>query len=131
MHPALFKTLREALGLTTSEIAQMAGVNIRTAQRWEATNPPPEDVVAPLVEQWDNWARKINTIIDLLDEQAENHGDPEVVSLTRYRHSEQATLAGLDMPAQQHAALLGHILMALTREGYKSEIIWRAEEPPA
>lgn len=131
MDPALFKTLREALGLTPHEVAKRLGVNIRTAQRWETTNTPTPEAVAFIVQRWGTYAFRVNQVMEYMEEMIEEHGEPQAVTMARYRDDAQAALAGEDMTAKEHAALLGHIVMALTREGLMAEVTYRMSEPAA
>lgn len=130
MNPAMYKTLRESLGLTARDVAERAGVHLVTAQRWDVKTPPPPEVVKMLTKEWADWAILINKTVEKKRETIEKYGHPQSADLTRYRSDEQAAIAGVDMTARQHAALLGHIMMALTREGVTVDIDYRATEPP-
>ena len=51
MLPVELKLKRHALGLRTKDIAEIGGVSLREAQRWEAHKQPPADYFIKLSEQ--------------------------------------------------------------------------------
>lgn len=74
--PAHFRTLRECAGLTQQDVAQHAGVQDRSARRWESTH------VAPLeVQEWvrDCW-REVRDTARAVTERRDEDGE---VTLTR------------------------------------------------
>lgn len=131
MDPALFKTLREALGLTPHKVAQRLGVNIRTAQRWETTNTPTPEAVAFIVQRWATYTARVNQVMDYMDKMHEEQGEYPPLTMTRYRTDKQAAQAGEDMTAKEHGALLGHMVMALTCKGLAAEVTYKPSEEPA
>ena len=135
MNKATVRTLREFLGLSVQNIADGAGVNPRTVQRWEAVRPPeesdiPTSVEAYLAQVLDWFQTSADAILDEIDEYEEEHGRlPKVVNLSRYINDESAARAGLEVPASCHAALQGYIMALLRADGVAVEVDWvRPEE---
>lgn len=117
MTPAEFKILRTTLGLTTVDVAEAMDVALRTAQRWESSYTPPEDVQAWILTKWGLVADRVGEVLDLAEQ-----GEP--IRLIAYCHDSQC--AHLGMSASEHAALLGHIMMALTQ----CDLDWELVEAP-
>lgn len=114
MTPAEFRTLRTALGLTCQQVARIHEVNLRSVQRWEVSRTPPDDVAAWLLDRWHATADRVGDVLDLAEKD-------ELKPLIAYRHDSQCEHLG--MTASEHAALLGHICMALTQCDYDFEIV--------
>ena len=128
MSCAQFKTLRESLGVTTQWVADAVQVNLRTAQRWEATLTPPDDAVM-LLEHWlAVFHRQMGTLLDELRTFEDEHGYPDTLEMVRYRTLQSAQRAGNDWPEEMHNGFLRYALLTLTFEGYDLRINYCEEE---
>ena len=116
MTPLEFNTLRKSLGFTHKVLAESFGVALRTAQRWCLHQTPPDAVANELLAMQGDWADRIAETLDTADAL-----DSDPVLLFAYRDElECRTHTGLNL--DQHAALLGHLCMALTVEDHAWEI---------
>jgi DNA-binding XRE family transcriptional regulator len=84
MSPAEFRTLRELAGLTQSDVAAYAGVNERTARRWDRTLPAPDEVCRWLENK---WRIVLETAVQLADQVGDQWAgedeEPPVPVITR------------------------------------------------
>jgi len=105
MNPAKFKTIREAIGLSISELSDIADVQPRTVRYWESgRNTPPDDI-----------AQQLTLIDSILDSQV-NHAiaiyqekKPDEVVLYRYVNCDELYKAHPEfkgLPVTTHAAML-------------------------
>lgn len=117
VNSATFLVLRTALGLTTEDIAQRFDVSLRTAQRWEASTHPPDDVADWVCQQWNVRLARVESVLDLADRDA-----PEVVTLLARRDPEKLMLEQ-GMSIGEHRALLGHVALALSLEERAFEVV--------
>ncbi|QRJ57440.1 hypothetical protein [Corynebacterium macginleyi] len=115
MTPAEFRVLRNSLGLTAQDVASASEVALRTAQRWEVSQEPPADVQAWLLDKWALVADRVGDVIDLAE-----RGEP--IRLISYRDDATA-FERQGMSANEHAALLGHICMALEQCDFDYELL--------
>lgn len=67
MTPAEFKTLREALGLSTRWLAERWDVQEQTIQRWERTRTPPDRLAHDLQALTREAGRQVEAGIDRED----------------------------------------------------------------
>lgn len=136
MNGAEFKTLREACGLSVSDMAKLAispktgePVGERTVRYWESgAFSVPDDVAQLLLELDNKLSEAFNAVFQELQEAIELKRDiPKVLHFVRYRENEDLWYFKPDMkglPATYHAALLNRIRMALSNIGCETRIIW-------
>lgn len=114
MTPAEFRVLRKTLGLTAQDIADRFEVNLRTAQRWEATHNPPLDVAEWIEDRVGFYADRVADVLDIADESGS-------ARLLKYR-DDAACVERTGLSVSEHDALLGHICIALTAADMQFEI---------
>lgn len=130
MSPGEYKVLRKTLGMTSEWVAKQCGVNLRTAQRWEASITPPRDAI----ELLEFWAKRFRQYLEMVERNlntlTEEHGEPRAVNLTRYRTDESLRVAhpGAWINSM-HDAAIGHIALSL-QERYTINIVdWHGDSP--
>ena len=116
--PAHFRTLREALGISVSDLANTLDVNPRSVRDWCFSTTAP-DAAWDIIDKRATWVT--STLTAVLDELADQP-DPDEVVLSVYATDQQARLAGLDMPAHEHRACIGILALCLKAEGYTVDI---------
>ncbi len=121
MTPATLTTLREALGLSQDEFADLTGVNVRTARRWQTPAYPwaiPDDV-SELVWGLMEWVTEtVDTAVEGVEAMIEQQGhEPEVIDLTRYIDADSAKRAGITVPHSVHTAAVAQIARELHAAG--------------
>lgn len=115
MTPTELRIQRKALGLTAADIAQRFEVNHRTAQRWETTHTPPDDVAEWVADRIGLYADRVADVLGI----AEQLG---VATLTR--HTDEAEcMATTGMSLSEHEALLGHCCIALNAADLDFQIL--------
>lgn len=130
MNCATFKTFISACGLDSTSFAELAGYAPRTVRRWCLTVNPPEHAVTALEEIAYRVIKMQQLIFDKGDDEAERiGGDPEAVTLVRYRNAEEYALhqPDSDITFEVHSALVNFVTMRLVVEGYQVEVNY----PPA
>lgn len=121
MTSAEFLILMKSLGFTMHTAAEHFDVNRKTIQRWCTTHTPPVDAVADLESMWGDYADRVADVLDTA-EALEDQG--KAVTLFAYRDElECRTFTGLSR--DQHTALLGHCVMALTAEDFDWDIHYK------
>ena len=125
MTSAHLKTLREHAGLTMEEASALAGVSLRSWQRWEAPDydgVQKADVLDALMGAADLLDRMIENSMEALADLAD--GVP--IRITRYR-----TQAALDRnhpdfpyPLSVHNAYVRELLALLLSEGKEATVVW-------
>lgn len=120
---ARFRTMREMCGVDAQYLAKKFDFRVRTAQRWDKTHVAPE-IVWEWLEKW--WDTMCDHVADALDELEKNPpaDKTEPIILMRYHTQQSLEDAGLDMPLPIHNALIGHLAMAFSVEGYGVDIKW-------
>lgn len=130
MTPATFKSLREGLGLTSQDVADQAGVNLRTAQRWESTHEPPSDVQEWVINLTERFTDTREMVMDAAQEALESVGDDTPIMLTRFRTKESYLRAHPDgLPHTVHSALISSLAVEIAGEGLDVEVSYAPEEP--
>lgn len=129
MTPAEMRTLREALGLPVTWLAEQARVQERTVRHWESgRNAVPLDVASLLHRidaQFDTVSEQ--AVLQFMDAALSTRGAPDEVVLLRYRTDEDLWAYQPEMhplPATSHAAMLQRTLRALKRKGAKTRIVY-------
>ena len=105
MNSAKFKTLREAIGLSVTDLATIASVQPRTARYWESgRNVPPEEVSKSLVSIDVMLSHSVEQAIKLYQDK-----NPDEILLYRYVNAEELHKAHPEfkgLPVSTHAAML-------------------------
>ncbi|EEH64550.1 hypothetical protein HMPREF0044_0287 [Gleimia coleocanis DSM 15436] len=113
------------MGMTREWVASMLGVNPRTAGYWEAvkTDEVPDYVEDFILDWWETYQERVREVLaEVHEETMKNGRSPECVNLTRFATKKQCQRANSSMTAGMHAALLGHITMALEQAKFTVEI---------
>lgn len=80
MHPAEFKTLREAVGLSISTLVKVIDVDERTIRKWESGKKQPPQGVVDSLEGIDTLLNKtVSQIFNQHQESMKNGGQQGVV----------------------------------------------------
>lgn len=116
------------MGMTSTDVASLAGVTVRTAQRWDKQNTPPPDVASMMLRRWASYAKTVGEARELMRAEVDEHGALDDMTLTRYVDDAQAARAGESLNAREYGALLGHVLMALTLEGVVVDVDYCVSE---
>lgn len=83
-----FRALYELSGLTQREISEFLEVNIRTVERWCSTMSPPDGALADFMRFEDELAGFADEVIDSIDLQVEDRGEPFLVLIHAYADKE-------------------------------------------
>ncbi|WP_182357796.1 helix-turn-helix transcriptional regulator [Tomitella gaofuii] len=127
---ALFRTMRETLGLTHDDAGELCGVAGRTVRRWESpdeTWPPPADAMAAMQDRWAAVTDRIGEVLESLPDPEDEFGETETVRLVRWP-SNEAWLR--DHPGEQlwswkmDCAAVGLTAVALDLADYPRTITW-------
>lgn len=137
MSSAHLKTLREVTGLTMQEAADLAAVELRTWQRWEApdnTAPLKPDVVEMLESASDLIDSMIDNALEWLEElheytETEAHELP--VTVARYRNQAALDAAHPDFPwpLSVYDSYTTHLLALLRSLGHRATVVWDNQTP--
>lgn len=115
MHPATFKTLTEAMGLTDEALAAKLDVSSRNIRRWKTeAGVIPDGVADEITEMWDEWTGTLGEVLDGMEEIAEENGDPQAIQLSRPRGS-----TGDDM---QKTAKIQALAIVLGTQGFDVQV---------
>ena len=120
MNSAEFKTAREAVGLSVSQVAKIANVGERTVRYWESgRNKPPADVSKKIIEIDNQLEEGVKNTILFVKEMKEKHGKIDEINLLRYTNDDElwekhAEFKG--MPVTVHAAYLGRVKRELEKQ---------------
>lgn len=125
MNPATFKSLREAIGLSAQDVADLSGVALRTAQRWETSHEPPADAIAGLLD----LVERFNDTLDLTLEAVEDEtGAP--VDIVRYVNEASYLRAHPDgLPWRVHSQIVSTAVLLLSGEGREVTVHFAPVEP--
>lgn len=128
MTGAELRTLRDSLGLSAEQVAQLAGVRGRTVQRWEVDEwPVPQDVAGALQRLDAQLEQAVLAAVDGLQAAQADAGAPTDVVLVRYRTEADLARYRPDMaalPASVHGALIDRVRLAFSRLGVVTRIVW-------
>jgi len=121
MNSAAFKTLREAVGLSVSNVAKIAKVGERTVRYWESgRNQPPEDISQRLIEIDNQLEQGVKYTLAFVDEMLAKHGSIDEFNLLRYTDEKQLWKKHPEfkkLPVTTHAAYLARVKRALEDKG--------------
>lgn len=135
MNAIEFKTALATLGMSAKELAKRAGVDLRTVQRWTSTAEKwnvPDNIVAEYVQpELDRQSDLCEISLQVVEENADEHGEPSVVYLPWYTSDEELQEAHKDDPrtvamANADSMRVWHVLQSL---GYAAEFVPPAELP--
>lgn len=115
MTPAELRIQRKALGLTTADIAEHFNVNHRTAQRWESTHTPPDDVAEWITARIGLYADRVADVLSAADYTGE-------IALKRHADATECQTA-TGLTPSEHEALLGHCCIALTAADLRFQVL--------
>lgn len=129
MTSAEFKTMREALGLSAAQVAEMTGYALRTVQNWDDGSRRVPAAAEATLSQLDAMienvvAGAVQTVKQVSNERG---GEPEAVWLVRYRTDADLHRYRPDMaafPASLHAAMLARVRRELFKLGVVSRIVF-------
>lgn len=116
-----FRALRESLGMTQQDVADEAGVAVRTVKRWESPDgqDAPEDVVAFLVACKTAMDADVALYLDVVRKETDKEA---TVMVPYYRTQEDLDAVqinqGADLPVGYVNALSRRIAERLSDEGY-------------
>lgn len=129
MTGAELRTIRDSLGLSADQFAQMVGVRDRTVRRWEVGDWPVPDEVAKVLSSLDAQIEHsvIQAVDTLKSAQDAVNGEPDDVVLIRYRTDADLARYRPDMatlPGCVHGALIDRVRLAFGRIGVKTRLVW-------
>lgn len=91
------KALRESVGLSQADLADLAGVTVRSVRRWERDITPPEDVLELLERYVIRKAKAVEAAIETVERITEQMGRaPDLVPMTYYRSQAEYDELGRD-----------------------------------
>lgn len=91
------KALRESVGLSQVDLAELAGVAVRTIKRWERDMKPPADVCDLLERYVVRKAKAVEAALETVDSVTWKAGRaPDLVPLTYFRSQEEYDAFGRD-----------------------------------
>ena len=91
------KALRESVGLSQADLADLAGVTVRSVRRWERDITPPEDVLELLERYMIRKAKAVEAAIETVERITEQMGRaPDIVPMTYYRSQAEYDELGRD-----------------------------------
>lgn len=122
MHPARFRTLCECMGWTSEAGGRMLGVDPRTVRRWFDPEYPydiPDDIQLKVETAWYDFLHHLGETLDVAEETAEEHGDPQAIHIARPRGSTGASAI--------QAATVQALTILLEVQGFTVELDWAEE----
>lgn len=125
MNSATFKTLLDALGLSSREFAELTGANPRTVRRWCYEIDPAPRAVETVTWLTKAFTDNLNKTRDGLKKiETEQGVAPEFVELARYRSEENYRQYEEDdlLPWLAHCGLISFLAVALMADGYKVKV---------
>ena len=91
------KALRESVGLSQADLADLAGVTVRSVRRWERDITPPEDVLELLERYVIRKAKAVEAALETVERITEQMGRaPDLVPMTYYRSQAEYDELGRD-----------------------------------
>ena len=112
------KALRESVGLSQADLAELAGVSVRTIKRWERDMTPPTDVCDLLERYVVRKAKAVEAALETVDRITWGQAGraPDLIPLTYYRSQEEYDALGRDAGpfgvANANSRAVGEALMA-------------------
>ena len=93
MHPAEFKTLREAVGLSISSLVNVVNVDERTLRKWESGKKQPPQGVVDSLEAIDALLNKTAAEIVAQHQESMKNGGQQGVVLERFIEADDLAAA--------------------------------------
>ena len=128
MRSAKYRTLREACGLSQQDAAVFHNVSLRTIGHWEAgRNNVPAGAAQELLGLNSTIEAGVTSVMTLFAELAGQHGQPDAITLTRYRSAADYTGSRPDregLPHPCHNALIARTMLAMQRQDRPVVISW-------
>lgn len=91
------KALRESVGLSQADLADLTGVTVRSVRRWERDIEPPEDVLELLERYVIRKAKAVEAALETVERITEQMGRaPDLVPMTYYRSQAEYDELGRD-----------------------------------
>lgn len=119
-----FRATRETIGLTQGDVAKALGVSLRTVKRWEHPDwqEPPEDAWAWLLGMLERHDALVDEAVDRALAADDEHGAPDVVSITYYRDQSQYDAHGREPGPYGFAnSVAREVALGLNDEGIETE----------
>lgn len=113
MLPVELKLKRHSLGLRTKDLAEMGGVSLREAQRWESSKQPPADVVGKVEELWNQRLQLLHQIVRAGKESG-------AMPLDVYTHAGRLKTSHRGL--EGHQAFVEQAMLALSLSGVDYEV---------
>lgn len=128
MHPAEFKTLREAVGLSISSLVNVVNVDERTLRKWESGKKQPPQGVVDSLEAIDALLNKTAAEIVAQHQESMKNGGQQGVVLERFTKSEDlaaAYPAFAELPTTTFAVVLFRVRQKFIDLGVPVSIIYK------
>lgn len=128
MHPAEFKTLREAVGLSISTLVNVVNVDERTLRKWESGKKQPPQGVVDSLEAIDALLNKTAAEIVAQHQESMRNGGQQGVVLERFTKSEDlaaAYPAFAELPTTTFAVVLFRVRQKFIDLGVPVSIIYK------
>ena len=128
MHPAEFKTLREAVGLSISTLVNVIDVDERTLRKWESGKKQPPQGVVDSLEAIDALLNKTAAEIVAQHQESMKNGGQQGVVLERFTKSEDlaaAYPAFAELPTTTFAVVLFRVRQKFIDLGVPVSIIYK------
>jgi len=128
MHPAEFKTLREAVGLSISTLVNVVNVDERTLRKWESGKKQPPQGVVDSLEAIDALLNKTAAEIVAQHQESMKNGGQQGVVLERFTKSEDlaaAYPAFAELPTTTFAVVLFRVRQKFIDLGVPVSIIYK------
>ncbi len=128
MHPAEFKTLREAVGLSISTLVNVVNVDERTLRKWESGKKQPPQGVVDSLEAIDALLNKTAAEIVAQHQESMKNGGQQGVVLERFTEAEDlaaAYPAFAELPTMTFAVVLFRVRQKFIELGVPVSIIFK------
>lgn len=128
MHPAEFKTLREAVGLSISTLVNVIDVDERTLRKWESGKKQPPQGVVDSLEAIDALLNKTAAEIVAQHQESMKNGGQQGVVLERFIEADDlaaAYPAFAELPTTTFAVVLFRVRQKFIELGVPVSIIYK------
>lgn len=128
MHPAEFKTLREAVGLSISTLVNVIDVDERTLRKWESGKKQPPQGVVDSLEAIDALLNKTAAEIVAQHQESMKNGGQQGVVLERFIEADNlaaAYPAFAELPTTTFAVVLFRVRQKFIELGVPVSIIYK------
>lgn len=128
MHPAEFKTLREAVGLSISTLVNVIDVDERTLRKWESGKKQPPQGVVDSLEAIDALLNKTAAEIVAQHQESMKNGGQQGVVLERFIEADDSAAAYpafAELPTTTFAVVLFRVRQKFIELGVPVSIIYK------